>query len=91
MNNLLFIPIQFSTTHKTNGIMEIISRVPKLALTKYLNKMSTAMRITKEELKVELEFFDRFKIANPDFIQPIGLTHLNLKEESAKLKKRIHT
>lgn len=46
---------------------------------------------TKEELKVELEYFDRFKIANPDYIQPIGLTHLNLKEESAKLKKQTST
>jgi DNA polymerase-3 subunit alpha len=43
---------------------------------------------TKEELKVELEYFDRFKIANPDLIKPIGLTHINLKEASAALKPK---
>jgi len=41
---------------------------------------------TPEELKVEFEYFNRFKIANPDFIQPVGLKHVNLKEASAKLK-----
>ncbi len=41
---------------------------------------------TTDELKVELEYFNRFKIANPDFIQPVGLKHINLKEASAKLK-----
>lgn len=43
---------------------------------------------TPEELKVELEYFDRFKIHNPDRITPIGLTHINLKEASARLKQK---
>ncbi len=43
---------------------------------------------TKEELKVELDYFNRFQIANPNRIAPIGLTHLNLKEESEKLKPK---
>jgi DNA polymerase-3 subunit alpha len=42
---------------------------------------------TAEELRVEMPYFERFKVANPDVIQPIGLVHINLKEESAKLKK----
>ncbi|MCC6701870.1 MAG: PHP domain-containing protein, partial [Fluviicola sp.] len=42
---------------------------------------------TPAELKVELPYFEQFKIANPARIEPIGLTHINLKEASAKLKK----
>lgn len=42
---------------------------------------------TPEELEVELPYFAQFKIANPDYIQPIGLVHINLKEESARLRK----
>lgn len=41
---------------------------------------------TRDELEVELEYFNRFKIANPDFIKSVGLTHINLKEASEKLK-----
>ncbi len=42
---------------------------------------------TKEELKVEIDFFNRFKEKNASTILPIGLTHVNLKKASAKLKK----
>lgn len=41
---------------------------------------------TKEELQVELDYIEQFKSINPDTIQGIGLTHINLKEASAKLK-----
>lgn len=41
---------------------------------------------TPEELKVELEYFDRFKEFNTTPTQPAGLTHVNLKEASQKLK-----
>ncbi|HLP56797.1 MAG TPA: DNA polymerase III subunit alpha [Fluviicola sp.] len=41
---------------------------------------------TLEELKAETDFFERFKLRNPGPIAPVGLTHINLKEASAKLK-----
>jgi DNA polymerase III subunit alpha len=44
---------------------------------------------TKEELKVELAYFDAFKVLHPSAITPIGLTHINLKEASAQLKSAV--
>lgn len=46
---------------------------------------------TKEELKVENDYFNKFKELNPNPIQAIGLVHLNLKEESQKLKKAVES
>lgn len=43
---------------------------------------------TPEELEVEKEFFTNFKKSNPDPIKKIGLDHLNLKKESAKIKSK---
>ena len=40
-----------------------------------------------KELQQEPEYLKRFKEANPEPIKIIGLTHLNLAEESEKLKK----
>lgn len=42
---------------------------------------------TKEELEVEESYFKTFKEINSTTIQVTGIKHLNLKEESAKLKK----
>lgn len=42
---------------------------------------------TKEELEVEESYFKAFKEINPTTIQVAGIKHLNLKEESTKLKK----
>ncbi|WP_370477789.1 DNA polymerase III subunit alpha [Tamlana flava] len=44
---------------------------------------------TKEELDVQPDYFDCFKEANPNEIQLIGLKHINLKKESAKIRERI--
>ena len=44
---------------------------------------------TKEELDVEADYFSRFKEANPDTVQLIGLKHINLKQESAKIRERL--
>ena len=41
---------------------------------------------TKEELDVEVDYFQKFDLKNPSTINVIGLKHLNLKKESAKLK-----
>ncbi|NJX14870.1 DNA polymerase III subunit alpha [Tamlana crocina] len=44
---------------------------------------------TKEELDVEPDYFENFKEANPSEIQLIGLKHINLKKESAKIRERL--
>ncbi|XCF06200.1 DNA polymerase III subunit alpha [Tamlana crocina] len=44
---------------------------------------------TKEELDVEPGYFEKFKEANPSEIQLIGLRHINLKKESAKIRERL--
>lgn len=40
-----------------------------------------------EELQQGAAYFSEFQSVNPSTIQPLGLKHLNLKEESAKLVK----
>lgn len=44
---------------------------------------------TKEQLDVQPDYFQNFKEANPDTIQLIGLKHINLKKESAKINERL--
>ena len=44
---------------------------------------------TKEELDVQPDYFEKFSEANPQPIQLIGLKHLNLKRESAKINERL--
>ncbi|SHI38941.1 DNA polymerase III subunit alpha [Algibacter luteus] len=44
---------------------------------------------TKEELDVQPDYFENFKKENPESIQLIGLKHINLKKESAKIRERI--
>ncbi|MCT4630599.1 DNA polymerase III subunit alpha [Winogradskyella sp.] len=44
---------------------------------------------TKEELDVQPEYFEQFSEANPQPIQLIGLKHINLKRESAKINERL--
>ncbi|MBJ6369143.1 DNA polymerase III subunit alpha [Snuella sedimenti] len=44
---------------------------------------------TKEQLDVAPEYFQNFKEANPQTIQLIGLKHINLQKESAKIRERI--
>jgi DNA polymerase-3 subunit alpha len=46
---------------------------------------------TKEQLEVQPDYFKNFKEANPSEIQLIGLKHINLKQESAKIKKQIQS
>lgn len=42
-----------------------------------------------KELDVPTDYFTRFSEANPATIQLIGLKHINLKEESEKIRKRL--
>lgn len=44
---------------------------------------------TKEELDVPNDYFQNFKEANPKEIHLIGLKHINLKKESAKIRERL--
>ncbi|TWO33693.1 DNA polymerase III subunit alpha [Seonamhaeicola sediminis] len=44
---------------------------------------------TKEELDVDVDYFEDFSKANPAPIQLIGLKHINLKQESKKIRKRL--
>ncbi len=44
---------------------------------------------TTEQLDVNPDYFTRFDEANPQTIQLIGLKHLNLKAESAKIAKQL--
>ena len=44
---------------------------------------------TKEQLDVEPDYFQNFNEKNPQTIQLIGLKHINLKKESAKINERL--
>ncbi|TGV02822.1 DNA polymerase III subunit alpha [Flavivirga rizhaonensis] len=44
---------------------------------------------TKEQLDVEPEYFQNFNKANPKEIELIKLKHVNLKQESAKIRERL--
>ncbi|MCA0131577.1 DNA polymerase III subunit alpha [Winogradskyella alexanderae] len=44
---------------------------------------------TKEELDVQPDYFEEFIQTNPQPIQLIGLKHINLKQESAKINLRL--
>ncbi|WP_299339061.1 DNA polymerase III subunit alpha [uncultured Psychroserpens sp.] len=44
---------------------------------------------TKEELDVQPDYFERFNQENPQPVQLIGLKHINLKKESAKINERL--
>ncbi|OUR94641.1 DNA polymerase III subunit alpha [Flavobacteriales bacterium 34_180_T64] len=44
---------------------------------------------TKEQLDVQPDYFQNFSETNPKEIQCIGLKHINLKKESAKINERI--
>ena len=46
---------------------------------------------TKEQLDVSADYFENFQKAHPKEIQLIGLEHINLKQESAKIKKQLQS
>jgi len=43
----------------------------------------------KEQLEVSADYFETFSEAHPQKVTLIGLKHLNLKEESAKIRRRL--
>ena len=44
---------------------------------------------TQEQLDVQPDYFQKFSEANPKAIELIGLKHINLKKESAKINERL--
>jgi len=59
------------------------------ATTRCFFELIRRQEFTKEELDVQPDYFQNFKEANPNVIQLIGLKHINLKAESAKINKRL--
>lgn len=59
------------------------------ATTRCFLELIRKQEYTKEELDVQPDYFKNFNQANPKEIQLIGLKHINLKQESAKINKRL--
>ncbi|MGV3630676.1 MAG: DNA polymerase III subunit alpha [Bacteroidota bacterium] len=70
----------FAEAHNATADVEATTRC-------FLELIRTEV-FTQEELKKEVAYFHKFKELNPNPIALIGLKHLNLKEESAKLKQK---
>ncbi len=71
----------FSEAHNATADVE--------ATTRCFLELIRLEEYTKEQLDVQPDYFRRFKEENPTEIQLIGLKHINLKQESAKIKKQI--
>ncbi|MFL0353494.1 DNA polymerase III subunit alpha [Xanthomarina sp. GH4-25] len=59
------------------------------ATTRCFLELIRRQEYTNEELDVQPDYFKNFSEVNPKEIQLIGLKHINLKQESAKINKRI--
>jgi DNA polymerase III subunit alpha len=71
--------VPFNEAHNATADVE--------ATTRCFLELIRIKSFTKEQLLADEQYFDQFLIQNPSTIQPIGLKHLNLKEESEALKK----
>ena len=59
------------------------------ATTRCFFELIRRQEFTKEELDVQPDYFQKFSEANPKEIQLIGLKHINLKKESAKINAKL--
>ncbi|WP_282134525.1 DNA polymerase III subunit alpha [Seonamhaeicola maritimus] len=59
------------------------------ATTRCFLELVRLKQYTKEQLDVEPDYFEKFTEANPGTINLIGLKHINLKKESAKIHERL--
>lgn len=75
--------IPFSEAHNASADVE--------ATTRCFFELIRREVLTPAELKVEIDFFHRFREFNTEQIAAAGLTHVNLKEASAKLKPKTET
>ena len=72
--------VPFSEAHNATADVE--------ATTRCFFELIRREEFTREELKVETDYFTNFKLINPSSILPIGLKHVNLKEASLALKNQ---
>jgi DNA polymerase-3 subunit alpha len=72
--------VPFSEAHNATADVE--------ATTRCFFEMIRCEVFTEKEVQQELAYFHKFKELNPNPIALIGLKHLNLKEESLKLKEK---
>lgn len=75
--------VPFAEAHNATADVE--------ATTRCFFELIRLEEFTKEQLEVQPDYFKNFKEANPSEIQLIGLKHINLKQESAKIKKQIQS
>lgn len=73
--------VGFSEAHNATADVE--------ATTRCFFELLRLGEYTKAQLDVEPEYFQDFNAANPTTIDLIGLKHINLKRESAKILERI--
>ena len=73
--------VPFSEAHNATADVE--------ATTRCFFELLRLGEYTKEQLDVESDYFENFKKENPDTVQLIGLKHINLKKESAKIQARL--
>ena len=73
--------IPFSEAHNATADVE--------ATTRCFLELIRLQEFTKEQLDVQPDYFVRFNRENPQTIQLIGLKHINLKKESAKINARL--
>ena len=59
------------------------------ATTRCFLELVRRQQYTQEQLDVQPDYFERFSEANPQPIELIGLKHINLKKESAKINARL--
>ena len=71
----------FSEAHNATADVE--------ATTRCFLELIRLEEYTNEQLDVQPDYFKRYKEENPAEIQLIGLKHINLKQESANIKKQI--
>ena len=71
----------FSEAHNATADVE--------ATTRCFLELIRRQQYTIEQLDVQPDYFQRFSEENPQTIQLIGLKHINLKRESAKIAERL--
>ena len=80
LHNHLF-GVGFGEAHNATADVE--------ATTRCFLELIRLREFTKEQLDVDADYFKNFSEANPKPIQVIGLKHINLKQESDKIRKRL--
>ena len=80
LHNHLF-AVGFGDAHNATADVE--------ATTRCFLELIRLREFTKEQLDVDTDYFKNFSEANPKPIQVIGLKHINLKQESDKIRQRL--